>query len=353
MPNQDQWGAEDTSGTGTLLGDVKLHNTYWIPDASDTGLIACCTNGPPTSFYGNQWGSYYPLVDHRFSQGQLGRWRLHRRLSRSWRWHNLALLHQQHIFTQRAEGRDWSIYQRGGAGNTWDISSIKFPADNSFIKFVNGTGTMTGDYHLNVISPYSAANSLSMQLSTDGTDLGADIDLVNMATSGALAGTPPWNASVQISLGSGHVVFHYNAPTPEVYTATIYTAATPVIPRIPANQAATKADSDASAVSDGPSRAVPLATSAATHYSYRIANPSGSVVMVGDFWTKAAGSGSTDWYLGYSSATAVKYCTDRALTAVCTTLSAAVQPKITVPSNTPIYCAPVSNTDAVSLLIIP
>src|SRR5205085_2369910 len=101
--------------------------------------------------------------------------------------------------------------------------------------------------------PYSASCSSGCAFTaSDGTDLGADIDAVNMATSGAAAGTPPWDqqAGLQLTPGSTQVVFRYKAPTSNACTATIYKAPA----RISANQAASAADSSANSVSDGLTR---------------------------------------------------------------------------------------------------
>jgi len=224
------------------------------------------------------------------------------------------------------------------------------PATNAAIKYVNLNAK---DYHLDPTSPYSAANGAHTVISDDGTDLGADIDLVNMMTSGAAAGTPTWDASLRITRGSGYAVFDFTIPTPgisEVYTASVYTAPA----RVAGNLYVSVNSAQIQSVVDGFHIQIPVTTGASTptHLWYRIANPSGSVAMVGDFWTRAIGSGSIDWYQEYSSATAVQYGSDKSCTG-CVTLGASTQPKIPVPSNTLVYAAPVANPNAVSILVTP
>jgi hypothetical protein len=52
-----------------------------------------------------------------------------------------------------------------------------FPASAAAVQFVNYNGGNGGDYHLQASSPYKGAG-------TDGEDLGADVDAVDLAIAG-------------------------------------------------------------------------------------------------------------------------------------------------------------------------
>jgi len=60
---------------------------------------------------------------------------------------------------------------------TWPSGNL-FPSDPTVVEFVNYNNGNGGDYHLLSSSPYKSAG-------TDGKDLGADVDAVNAAISGA------------------------------------------------------------------------------------------------------------------------------------------------------------------------
>jgi hypothetical protein len=66
---------------------------------------------------------------------------------------------------------------------TWPASTF-LPTSASQVGFVNLNGGVGGDYHLDSTSPYKGAG-------IDGQDIGANIDLLNSYTSGAMDGT--WN----------------------------------------------------------------------------------------------------------------------------------------------------------------
>lgn len=235
-----------------------------------------------------------------------------------------------------------SIRTYASAG-TNTVTNLFKPANNTVINF-------TADYHLDPTSPFSASCSSGCSgVSSDGTDLGADIDLVYMATSSGVAGTPPWDTSLQISIGSGNVIFRYTAQTNEVYTATIYSAPA----RISGNQIATKADSHSTAISVGTRREISLSTTASTQYWYRIANPSGSVAMVGSFKTRATGAVPLSFTEGNGVATALTSADDKALTVNATTFSAATSIQVPVNANAIRYVAPTANPSAVSMRLTP
>ncbi len=132
-----------------------------------------------------------------------------------------------------------SIALKGASGTylstegTNTLSGFVFPATNTGIGWVNGDGTPTGDYHLDPTSNYSASNPSATQLSTDGTDLGADIDQILAATSGAVAGTPTWAVQMGFTLTptATGAVATYTRPGTTACSMTLYNAA----PRITGN----------------------------------------------------------------------------------------------------------------------
>ena len=238
-------------------------------------------------------------------------------------------------------------YSRVGTGNIW--ANTAFPRANTNIGWVNATGTIFGDYHLACTSAYAACNGSPTQLSTDGTDLGADIDLVNMRTSGAWIGVPNWDvqAHLQVDAGSTLTVFRYTVPPEAACTATLYGAAA----RVSTNQVASAADSSGTSISNGGDRQLPLTgLTPSTHYWYKLAC-GGGAIMVGDYWTKASGSGIYPYTFQWSSATAMRYSTAPAMTSP-TSLSASVTQLIPIPSNSVIY-AQVGMAGPITVLIAP
>ena len=232
----------------------------------------------------------------------------------------------------------------GSAGSGNVMNNTVLPANTAAVGFVNASA---GDYHLASTSPYSAANGSATLLSSDGTDLGADIDLVNMATSGAAAGTPPWNASLQLTPGSTKLVFRYQAPTTAACTATIYSA----LARISGNQVASVADSAASSVSDILTRQLYISgLTASTHYWYKLVC-AGGVIMVGDFFTRAAGSGTTQFSFDWSAPVPMQYSSSRSMSGA-VSLPAATRQFIPVAANSAVYVQ-VGTTGPITILIAP
>jgi len=115
-------------------------------------------------------------------------------------------------------------YTTGGAGTGNTMTNTSLPANNAAIGFVN---TSTGDYRLAPTSPYSASCSSGCAFtSSDGTDLGADVEAINAAISGAVAGTPTWavQESFTITPGSTSAVATYTRPGSTACSMTLYNA---------------------------------------------------------------------------------------------------------------------------------
>ena len=85
-----------------------------------------------------------------------------------------------------------------------------------------------GNYRLKPTSPYSAScRGKCDYTATDGKDVGADIDEVEAATSGAVAGTPPWAAEIQLSVtpAARQAVFTYQQPEDGECSLRVYASA--------------------------------------------------------------------------------------------------------------------------------
>jgi hypothetical protein len=215
----------------------------------------------------------------------------------------------------------------GSPGATNTFTNFATPANNAAVQF-------TADYHLSSTSPFSAQNGSHTLLSDDGTDLGADIDLINMATSGAAAGTPPWNvqAGLRVTAGSTSTVFRYTAPTSDACTAQVFGAPA----RIAANQAASVADSSPGSISNGTTRELYVSgLLPSKHYWYSLAC-GGGVLMVGEFLTRSAGNGIIQFAFDWSSPTPMLYSSSPTM-AGATSLPAATRQFIPVASNSVVY----------------
>jgi len=235
----------------------------------------------------------------------------------------------------------------GSAGATNTFTNTALPANTAAVGFVNAAA---GDYHLSPSSPYSAGCSSGCAFTaSDGTDLGADIDLVNMATSGAAAGTPPWDqqAGLKVTPGSTKLLFSYQSPTTAACTATIYSAAA----RISGNQVASVADSSADSVSDALTRQLYISgLTASTHYWYKL-SCGGGVLLVGDAFTRAAGSGTSQFSFDWSAPVAMQYSSSRSMSNA-VSLPAATRQFIPVAANSVVY-AQVGTTGPITILIAP
>lgn len=327
-------------------GDTWNHNTIWTADsypfaASLTPMYASSPTGAcgpftPIPYTTNFFNSIMPgdFLGDCTSAGAL----------------LLAYYTNSNFAANVLKGATGS-YSSVGATNNW--SGAAFPATNASIGYVNGTGTITGDYHLAPTSPYSAQNANATQLGTDQTDLGADIDMVEMATSGVLAGTPPWDvqAGLQVNPGSSQVVFNYTAPTSDPCTATIYNLPA----RIPANQVASASDNSANSVSDASRRellvtGLPALPTQQSDYYYKLAC-GGGVLMVGSFAKRESGRAILEVAYSWSSPTAMEYSSSSDMSGA-VSLPPAKQQVIPVAANSVVYVRQ-GTAGPVTILIAP
>jgi hypothetical protein len=307
-------------------GDLWNHNTIWTQDSYPIALAPIYVNSPngacpPYTPVPSNLVSYSnSIVPGDFSQ-QCG--------------YGVSFFYSNTSWANNAlKNGTSSLYSSVGAGNSF--TNGVYPGSNAAIGYSVGSGTNPANYKLAATSPFSAANGSATQLSTDGADLGADIDLVTMATSGAAAGTPPWPIMYRLNVapGSTGAILSYTAPTSAACTVTVYNSHV----RSPANVVATVADSTTASVSDGTTRylVVPVSTlTASTPYWYGLAC-GGGVLMVGQFSTLAAGSGTTYFPFSFSSAQVLIYSNNKAMTGA-TALPSSANPLVPVVTNTVVY----------------
>ena len=316
------------------------HNTYWTGDNWTTGFYK---NTPIASYidqgssFINYWTFKNSIVSGDFSGDGIGGCpNTFQCYYTNATYNNIVLLNGTA-----------SHYTNVGPSNS--ATNFVFPTSNTTINYVNGTGTLAGDYHLSASSPYSAQNASATLLSDDGTDLGADIDLINMATSGAAAGTPPWDqqAGLRLDLGSTQVVFRYSAPTVAACTATIYRAPA----RIAANQVASIADTSVNSISNANARELYVSgLQAMTQYWYKLACGAGEL-MVGTFQTRAAGRAALEFSFDWSSPTAMQYSSSRSMSSP-VSLPAATRQFIPVGINSVVYVQE-GGAGTITMLIAP
>lgn len=229
-----------------------------------------------------------------------------------------------------------------GTGNSW--TNGFFPASNTVMGFVSGTGGITGNYRLSLTSPYSAGCSSGCSAAaTDGTDMGGDIDLIMMGVNGALLGTPPTPVDMHlvIAAGSTNLVMRYTAPSSSVCTLSLYSGA-----RVPLNLIGSAVpDSAATSVSVGQFRELlfsGLSPSTTANYSL---NCGVTDSIVGALSTKASGSGSYPYQFQNAVATAYNVCNNAGMSSGCTNYPAAVNQNILVPTNTVVYAQAVGSAE--------
>jgi hypothetical protein len=124
-------------------------------------------------------------------------------------------------------------------------------------------------------------------LNDDGTDLGPDIDAIAQATSGTIAGTPPWQttAGLQITLGSSTAIVTLQGRSP--WALTLFNRPA----RIAANRVAIVPDTCAAGIVDGVRRQIVVSglTPGATYY---YSATDGVRTLVGQIAMLAPGSGT-------------------------------------------------------------
>ncbi len=308
-------------------GDYWDHNTIWIPDNfpyhNVTPMYSQSPNGscPPYAVVPYNLVTYTnSIVPGDFAGDCVGGGTL------------IADYYSNSTFSNNALKGATGNYSNVGPSNTWSNASM--PPNNAAIGFVNGLGTMAGDYHLAPTSNFSAANPFFTQLSIDGTDVGADIDLINMVTSGAASGTPAWDqqAGLRVDAGSSQVVLRYTAPTAAACTATVYGAPA----RIAVNNRASASDSAASSIANASTRELYISgVQPSTKYWYKLVC-GGGVTMVGTFSTRAPGRQPVQFAFDWNRPVAVQYSAAKNMSGA-VSLPAATRQFVPVAPNSLVY----------------
>lgn len=286
-------------------GDTWNHNTIWTPDsypfaASLTPIYASsptegCGPFTPLPYTANFFNSIMP-GDFRGDCSAAGPL--------------LALYYTNSNFAANVLKGATGSYSSVGATNTW--SGAAFPTTNTSIGYVNGTGALGGDYHLASTSPYSAQNASPTMLSTDGTDVGADIDAINQATGNVIAGTPP--PSARVTAGSVNALIDFTAPTAAACSTGIYPYPGP------RNAHTLIGSAIADTIQDGLGRQTTIPSLTASTNYWASISCAGGWICVGWFTTMAAGTGSKKWQFQSSTSTPMEQCADPGMTTSCGSL---------------------------------
>jgi hypothetical protein len=266
---------QDTWDHNTIVQPDGISASPYTPNAYlyDLTLVPSPLNDQ--SIYTNSINSYdFPFAITGFSTGWTNS-----------TWNRMAMIGATGTYTGSA-----------GTGNTMTNTSL--PANTAAVGFVN---TSTGDYHLASTSPYSAANGSATLLSSDGTDLGADIDLINWKTSGAILGTPTWDVQEGLTITPSltGATITYTRPGTTACSLTIYNAPA----RISANENAdtntsgNKLDTRTGNTVIGANVTFNVGTVSAltpgTQYWYSlscVSTGSGTWLIAGDSFTTASGT---------------------------------------------------------------
>ena len=154
-------------------------------------------------------------------------------------------------------------------------------------------------------------------------------------------------AGLRLTPGSTQVVFRYKPPRFHACAAAIDNAPA----RISANQATSVANSSANSVSDELTRQLYISSlTASRHYRYKLACGSG-VLLVGDAFTRAAGSGTSQFSFNGSAPVPMQCSSSRSISSV-VSLPAATRQFIPVTTNS-VVCAQVRTTSPIIILSAP
>ncbi len=197
----------------------------------------------------------------------------------------------------------------------------------------------SGDYRLRTTSPYSASCTTGCDfVGTDGKDLGADVDLVDAATSGSTAGRAVASRfGLQTDTGSRHAILRYQAPDAASCSVRLYTNAGRSVLHADTLTSGTQLDSRAGNLASGLRRefvlgSVSLLTANTTYYGLLDCSAKRTPFT---FRTAAAGAGAAqEFRLGQASM--AQYASDAAFTSP-TVLGAATRHLIPVSGSSVVY----------------
>lgn len=134
---------------------------------------------------------------------------------------------KNNLFSGGVYNRDYDFVRESGC-------TARMFGNNEFAATVENVGYVSSTNHrLASDSPYSAANGNAVMLASDGSDVGTDVDVLEMHTLPALAGKAPMPEQLGLSVEAGttQAVLRFQRPSETACTVRVYSAAA----RIPAN----------------------------------------------------------------------------------------------------------------------
>lgn len=128
---------------------------------------------------------------------------------------------RNNLFSGGVYNRDYDFVRESGC-------TSRMFGDNEFAATVDAVGYVSSTNHrLASDSPYSAANGNAVMLASDGSDVGTDVDVLEMHTLPALAGKAPMpeQLGLSVEVGSTQAVLRFQRPAEEACTVRAYGAA--------------------------------------------------------------------------------------------------------------------------------
>jgi hypothetical protein len=177
-------------------------------------------------------------------------------------------------------------------------SALRAEVSEDPVGFLKGEQVFVTNSKLAATSKYSAANRSAVLLSSDGTDLGADIDKIAAAISGAEHGTPAFaqRIALKITTGSHFAMLAYTAPDQNACSVKLFDARARIERNLDPDTriSADQTDRRKGNVIDGANREFVLGTRAKlrpdTEYSYELR--CGEMLIPGEFRTLPEGGES-------------------------------------------------------------
>lgn len=197
------------------------------------------------------------------------------------------------------------------------------------------------DHRLTAGSPFSASCTSGCRFAaTDGKDMGADVEELEAAISGAVAGTPPVDElfGLAVDAGSTKAVFRYKPPDAASCRVQLYTNAARTALAADTDTEEAQADGRAGNISGPERREFVLGTRAAlspeTSYYYRLS--CGSRKTVGSFRTQASQAAPRRYAYDWPTARTAEYSTQPDMSGA-VTLPAATRHEFEVPGGQLLY----------------
>lgn len=209
-------------------------------------------------------------------------------------------------------------------------------------KHISNATTMfvgSGNYRLQSTSPYSASCASGCDFTgTDGKDLGADVDLVEMATGGASSGVRWLGNTVKVFPGSTKTLVTYIAPNTSACAVYLYTNVARTTLHADTDAGGEQTDSRTGSITSGINRQLVLGTSSAltANTDYWLKLTCGTEIAIVPVRTAAAGSGTYNVVNKYSIARSGEYSSSADMSSP-TAISSATTHTVPVASGAVVY----------------